>query len=65
MFGASQLMMQTITAMKMKAHAPDLLVRPDVGRFRVMDFLRAQEVLTVSAGVKDEVKASLDKLLSR
>lgn len=65
MFGASQLMMQTITAMKTKAHAPDLLVRPDVGRFRVMDFLRAHEVLTVSAGVKDEVKAALDKLLSR
>lgn len=65
MFGASQLMMQTITSMKMKAHAPDLLVRPDVGRVRVMDFLRAQEVLTLSAGVKDEVKASLERLLSR
>ena len=64
MFGASQLMMQTITAMKMKARAPDVLVRPAVGRTRVMDFLRAQEALAMSAGVKDEIKAELDRLLS-
>ncbi|KQS77291.1 Patatin [Rhizobium sp. Leaf384] len=64
MFGASQLMMQTIIAMKMTARPPDLLVRPTVGRIRVMDFLRAQEVLAMSAGVKDEVKRQLDRLLS-
>jgi NTE family protein len=64
-FGASQLMMQTITSAKMKAQAPDLLIRPDVGRFRVLDFLRAQEVLTASAGTRDAVRTALESLLSR
>ncbi len=27
--------------MKLKAGAPDILLRPDVNRFRVLDFLRA------------------------
>jgi NTE family protein len=65
MFGASQLMMQTITAMKIKARAPDLLVRPDVGRYGVMDFYRAHEILASTAGIKDAVKADLERLLSR
>jgi NTE family protein len=60
LFGASQLMMQSIIAMKMKAHPPDILLRPEVGRFRVMDFLRAQEVLAATAGIKDQLKAALD-----
>lgn len=60
LFGASQLMMQSIIAMKMKAHPPDILLRPEVGRFRVMDFLRAQEVLAATAGIKGQLKAALD-----
>jgi len=60
LFGASQLMMQSIIAMKMKAHPPDILLRPEVSRFRVMDFLKAQEVLTATAGVKDQLKTALD-----
>ena len=60
LFGASQLMMQSIIAMKMKAHPPDILLRPEVNRFRVMDFLRAQDVLTATAAVKDQLKTALD-----
>jgi NTE family protein len=60
LFGASQLLMQSIIAMKMKAHPPDILLRPEVNRFRVMDFLKAQEVLAATAPVKDQLKAALD-----
>lgn len=63
LFGASQLMMQSIIAMKMKAHPPDILLRPEVNRFRVMDFLKAQDVLTASAGVKDQLKSALAKAI--
>lgn len=59
LFGASQLMMQSIIAMKMKAGAPDLLLRPDVGRFRVLDFLRAQELLAATASAKEQMKQAL------
>ncbi len=60
LFGASQLMMQSIIAMKMKAHAPHILLRPEVSRFRVMDFLKAQDVLAATVGIKDQVKIALD-----
>ena len=60
LFGASQLKMQSIIAMKLKAHPPDILLRPPVNRFRVMDFLKAQEVLAATLDVKDELKAALD-----
>lgn len=61
MFGASQLMMQSIIAMKLKEGAPDILLRPDVGRYRVMDFLRAKEVLAATAGIKDQFKRTLEE----
>ncbi|WP_331373518.1 patatin-like phospholipase family protein [Sinorhizobium chiapasense] len=61
LFGASQLMMQSIIAMKMKNGAPDLLLRPDVGRFRVLDFLRAYEVLAATAGTKEQFKRALSE----
>lgn len=61
LFGASQLMMQSIIAMKLKEGAPDILLRPDIGRYRVMDFLRAKEILTATAGIKDQFKRTLEE----
>ncbi|NVD37930.1 patatin-like phospholipase family protein [Ensifer sp. HO-A22] len=61
LFGASQLMMQSIIAMKLKEGAPDILLRPDVGRYRVMDFLRAKEILAATAGIKDQFKRTLEE----
>jgi NTE family protein len=60
MFGASQLMMQSIVAMKMKAHQPSIFLRPSVNRFRVMDFLKVNTVLRETSGIKDELKRSID-----
>lgn len=61
LFGASQLMMQSIIAMKLKEEAPDILVRPDIGRYRVMDFLRAKEILAATSGIKDQFKRTLEE----
>ncbi len=60
LFGASQLMMQSIIAMKLKEGAPDILLRPDIGRYRVMDFLRAKEILAATSGLKDQFKRTLE-----
>ena len=65
LFGASQLMMQSIIAMKLKAHQPHIFVAPDVGRFKVLDFMKAAEVLELSAGLKDEIKRAVDAEFSR
>lgn len=60
MFGASQLMMQSIIEMKRKAHPPHILLRPEVHQYRVLDFLKAKEILAGSAGVADQLKRDLE-----
>lgn len=64
MFGATQLMMQSIIDTKLKLHAPDLLLRPPVGRYRVLDFLLARQILDETASFKEETKRALDQLLT-
>jgi NTE family protein len=59
LFGASQLMMQSIISEKLKMHSPDIFLRPNVGKFKALDFLRAAEILDISAGIKDEFKQAL------
>lgn len=65
MFGATQLMMQSIIAHKLQKKRPDILVRPPVSRFRVLDFLKIDAILAETASIKDEVKRSLDKALAK
>ncbi|KQZ63374.1 Patatin [Rhizobium sp. Root149] len=65
MFGASQLMMQSAIALKMKLHPPHIFLRPSVNRFRVLDFLKAREILEESQPIKDELKRSFEKLMAR
>jgi NTE family protein len=59
-FGASQILMQTVIAEKLKSRSPDVLVRPNVGVFGVLDFLKANAILKATAPVKDEVKRKLE-----
>lgn len=60
MFGATQLMMQSIIAGNLTHSRPDILIRPPVSRFRVLDFLKIDQVLAETAGVKAEVKRALE-----
>ncbi|MBC7280165.1 patatin-like phospholipase family protein [Hoeflea sp.] len=60
MFGANQLMMQSIIEMKRQAYPPHILLRPDVHHFRVLDFLKAKEILNDSKGVAEQLKRDLD-----
>ena len=60
MFGASQLMMQSIIEMKRQAYPPHILLRPEVHQYRVLDFLKAKEILADSIGVVEQLKRDLD-----
>ncbi|MCB1386832.1 MAG: patatin-like phospholipase family protein, partial [Nitratireductor sp.] len=62
-FGASQLMMQSITALKLKASPPDLFLRPRVDAYRVLDFLKVREILAETAPIYDEARRGLERLL--
>jgi len=60
MFGATQLLMQSIIAHKMEQYPPQILLCPPVSKYRVLDFLKIDTLLAETAGVKDELKRSID-----
>lgn len=64
MFGATQLLMQSIIDNKLSQLRPDVLVRPPVSKFRVLDFLSIDAVLKETAAVKDEVKRKIDEAVN-
>jgi NTE family protein len=53
-----------ITAEKVKHTAPDLILRPNVGGYRLLDFLRASVILRAADPVKAELKGKLSALLA-
>ncbi|WP_343033912.1 patatin-like phospholipase family protein [Aurantimonas aggregata] len=63
MFGATQLMMQSIIDTKLKLRAPDLLLRPPVDHYRVLDFLLTRQILDETASFKEDAKRAIDRLL--
>jgi NTE family protein len=56
-------MAHSIISEKLKHGAPDLLIQPNVGSFRALDFLQASAILRVAEPVKAEVKEKLGALL--
>lgn len=65
MFGATQLMMQSIIAMKLEKKKPDILLRPSISGFRVLDFLKVDAIMAETASIKDELKRSVEAILER
>ncbi len=63
MIGATQLMMQAITAAKLKLAQPDILLRPPVSSFRALDFLKIDALLEQTAPIKEEAKRAVDAVL--
>ena len=62
MFAAAQVMQGAITAARLKAQPPDLVLRPDVAAFRVLDFFKAKEIFARADAVKDEVKRAIEAM---
>lgn len=58
-FGATQVMMQTITREKLRHSAPDILLTPNIANFKVLDFFRVRAILKASEPVKDDLKHAL------
>jgi NTE family protein len=56
---------QAITNEKLKHGAPDLIIRPNVGLFRTLDFFQASAILRASEAAKAEIKQKLAQLLKK
>ena len=63
-YGTMQLLMQRITSLKLEQQKPDLLVRPDVHEYRVLDFLKADEILWNTFETRQDTRQRLETLLA-
>jgi NTE family protein len=59
-FGSAQIMQGAITAQKVKLRPPDILLRPGVERFNVLEFMRAGQILQAAESAKDQLKRALN-----
>ncbi|MGO9421982.1 patatin-like phospholipase family protein [Roseiarcus sp.] len=59
MFGAAQIMQGAITAQKIRHRPPDILIRPKVEQFGLLDFFRAGQILRAAESSKDELRAAI------
>lgn len=64
MYGATQLMMQSIIANKLRQHPPDILIRPAVSKYRVLDFLKIEALMADTIEIKDELKRAVEKAVA-
>lgn len=56
-------MAETIIEEKLRHSGPDIILRPNVGVFRTLDFLRVGAILRAAEPVKAELRDKLEKLL--
>jgi NTE family protein len=63
LYASVQLMTSTIIHEKLRHDRPDLVITPDVGSFRALDFFQADAILRAAEAAKAELKAKLVALL--
>lgn len=61
--GATQILFRSITREKLKHGGPDILVKPAVGAFTTLDFLKVREILAAAEPAKEDLKRRLAALL--
>jgi NTE family protein len=64
MFGALQIMQGAIVAAKLKIYRPEIVVRPAVERFRLLEFFEARAILAAAEVAKDELKREIERHLA-
>ena len=62
--GSNQITMRSVMREKLKTGAPDILIRPDIGQFRVLDFYKIDEIFAASEAAKDEFKRACEAAIA-
>ena len=55
--------MQSITLEKLKSRQPNVLVKPDLPGYRVLDFLKTEEILAGAEPLRETVKRQLGEVI--
>lgn len=61
--GSIQLLQGEIIKEKLKYCEPDILVRPPINGFTIMDFLKIEQILEICTPLKDDLKHRIEKLM--
>jgi len=64
LFGTSQLMNRSMIQLKLMVEPPDVFVRPPVSKFRVLDFLKAKQILEETSSIRAEFRTKLEGALA-
>jgi NTE family protein len=64
LIGAMQISLRSIIQEKLLAGAPDILIRPNVSPYKVLDFFKFEEIIANCADCKDEFKRAIDARLT-
>jgi NTE family protein len=63
--GSPLIALNTIIREKLKANAPDILIRPHIGQYNVLDFFKFEEIFANSEAAKTEFKRACEKAITR
>jgi NTE family protein len=63
-YRSSQIMQYQIVKLQLREHPVDLLIVPDVDRFRVLEFFKARAIMDSGESARDECKRALEALIS-
>ena len=64
LIGAMQISLRSIIQEKLRAGAPDILIRPNVGPYKVLDFFKFDEIMGACADCKDDFKRQIEARLT-
>ncbi len=59
LFGSIQILMQAVVQEKLRRRQPDVVLRPDINRFGVLDFLKAREILAAAEPLRESAKRTI------
>ncbi len=65
MFGAMQILSHAVIAEKLENHEPDILARPQINQFKILDFMKSRAILEAAEPLKDGFKRQLEAAISR
>ncbi|MCC0054867.1 MAG: hypothetical protein H6883_01885 [Rhodobiaceae bacterium] len=59
------MMMQNILNARVARHPPDVLIKPDISDFRILEFYRARAILKASEAFIDDAKRDIEAAIQR
>lgn len=61
--GSNQISMRSVMREKLKSSAPDIMIRPEIGHFRVLDFYKIDEIFAGAESAKADFKRACESAL--